>query len=149
MLAHIKWKTIQIQIQIQDKLSSSLLLQRWQQKSDLGTSSIGRCKYNPIAIGQQSLVFTNINASRDKTNQGKNYWNNPFKSKNDPNSSQKPLKTHCKLATLSRRQRPMLPGRRYRSMSPVGRQSLQFYNECIEWWPSANNFQCWTLEINN
>ena len=49
---------------------------------------------------------------------------------------------HCKLATLSRRQKPMLPGRRYRSMSPAGRQSLQFYNEVIKWWPSANNFQC-------
>ena len=49
---------------------------------------------------------------------------------------------HCKLATLSRRQRPMLPGRRYRSMSPAGRQSLQFHNEYIKWWPSANNFQC-------
>ena len=36
----------------------------------------------------------------------------------------------------------MLPGRRYRSMSPAGRQSLQFYNECIKWGPSANNFQC-------
>ena len=57
---------------------------------------------------------------------------------------------HCKLATLSRRQKPTLPGRRYRSMSPIGRQSLQFYNECIKWWPSANNFQCCpraTLEI--
>ena len=40
---------------------------------------------------------------------------------------------HCKLATLSRRQKPTLPGRRYRSMSPVGRQSLQFYNEYIKW----------------
>ena len=49
---------------------------------------------------------------------------------------------HCKLATLSRRQKPMLPGGRYRSMSPAGRQSLQFYNEYIKWWPSANNFQC-------
>ena len=49
---------------------------------------------------------------------------------------------HCKLATLSRRQKPTLPGRRYCSMSPAGRQSLQFYNECIKWWPSANNFQC-------
>ena len=56
---------------MQHELSSSLLLQRWQQKSDLGTSSIiGRCKYNPIAIGQQSLAFTNINASRDETNLG-------------------------------------------------------------------------------
>ena len=34
---------------------------------------------------------------------------------------------HCKLATLSRRQKPMLPGRRL--MSPAGRQSLKFYNE--------------------
>ena len=34
--------------------------------------------------------------------------------------------THCKLATLSRRQTPMLPGRRYRSMSPAGRQSLHW-----------------------
>ena len=50
--------------------------------------------------------------------------------------------THCKLATLSRRQKLMLPGGRYRSMSPAGRQSLQFYNEYIKWWPSANNFQC-------
>ena len=60
-----------------------------------------------------------------------------------------PIIVHCKLATLSRRQKPMLPGRRYRSMSPAGRQSLQFYNECIKWWPSANNFQCCraTLEI--
>ena len=43
------------------------------------------------------------------------------------------IKPHCKLATLFRRQKPMLPGRRYRSMSPAGRQSLQFYNECIKW----------------
>ena len=27
-------------------------------------------------------------------------------------------------------------------MSPAGRQSLQFYNEVIKWWSSANNFQC-------
>ena len=52
-------------------------------------------------------------------------------------------KSHCKLATLSRRQEPMLAGRRYRSMSPAGRQSLQFNNEYIKWWPSANNFQFW------
>ena len=43
------------------------------------------------------------------------------------------IKPHCKLATLSRRQKPMLPGGRYRSMSPAGRQSLQFYNEYIKW----------------
>ena len=41
--------------------------------------------------------------------------------------------SHCRLATLSRRQEPTLPGRRYRSMSPAGRQSLQFYNEVIKW----------------
>ena len=51
-------------------------------------------------------------------------------------------KCHCRLATLSRRQKPTLPGRRYRSMSPAGPQSLQFYNEVMKWWPSANNFQC-------
>ena len=80
---------------MQHKLSSSLLLQRWQQKSDLGTSSIiGRCKYNLIAIGQQSLAFTNINASHDKTNLGENDRNNPFRSNNDPNNSQKPMKTY-------------------------------------------------------
>ena len=39
---------------------------------------------------------------------------------------------HCRLATLSRRQKPTLPYRRYRSMSPAGRQSLQFYNEYIK-----------------
>ena len=39
----------------------------------------------------------------------------------------------------------MLADRRYRSMSPAGRQSLQFYNEYIKWWPSANNFQYWKL----
>ena len=49
---------------------------------------------------------------------------------------------HCKLATLSRRQKPMLPGGRYLSMLPAGRQSLQFYNELIKWWSSANIFQC-------
>ena len=53
------------------------------------------------------------------------------------------LKVDCKLATLSRWQKPMLPGRWYLSMSPAGQQSLQFYNEFIKWWPSANIFQCW------
>ena len=52
------------------------------------------------------------------------------------------IKPHCKLATLSRRQKPMLPGPWYLSMSPAGQQSLQFYNEFIKWWPSANIFQC-------
>ena len=51
-------------------------------------------------------------------------------------------KRHCKLATLSRRQKPMLPGRWYLSMSPAGQQSLQFYNEFIKWWAEANIFQC-------
>ena len=50
---------------------------------------------------------------------------------------------HCKLAALSRRQKPMLPGRWYLSMLPAGQQCLQFYNEFIKWWPSANIFQCW------
>ena len=36
----------------------------------------------------------------------------------------------------------MLPSRRYFSLSPASRQRLQFYNEFIKWWPSANNFQC-------
>ena len=52
------------------------------------------------------------------------------------------VNTHCKLATLSPGQKPMLPSRRYFSMSPASRQRLQFYNEFIKWWPSANNFQC-------
>ena len=52
------------------------------------------------------------------------------------------LNSHCKLTTLSQRQKPMLPGRWYLSMSPAGQQSLQFYNEFIKWWPSANIFQC-------
>ena len=51
-------------------------------------------------------------------------------------------KNHCKLATLSPGQKPMLASRRYFSMSPASRQRLQFYNEFIKWWPSANNFQC-------
>ena len=38
---------------------------------------------------------------------------------------------HCKLATLSQRQKPMLPCGRYFSMCPAGRQSLQFYTELI------------------
>ena len=42
-------------------------------------------------------------------------------------------KTHCRLVTLSRRQKPTLAGRRYRSMSPAGRQRLQFYNEFVKW----------------
>ena len=49
---------------------------------------------------------------------------------------------HCKLATLSPGKKPMLPSRRYFSLSPASRQRLQFYNEFIKWWPSANNFQC-------
>ena len=52
------------------------------------------------------------------------------------------IKPHCKLATLSPGQKPMLPSRRYFSLSPASRQRLQFYNEFIKWWPSANNFQC-------
>ena len=31
------------------------------------------------------------------------------------------------------------------SMLPAGRQSLQFYNEFIKWWSSANIFQCCPL----
>ena len=52
------------------------------------------------------------------------------------------IKPHCKLATLSPGKKPMLPSRRYFSLSPASRQRLQFYNEFIKWWPSANNFQC-------
>ena len=51
-------------------------------------------------------------------------------------------KSHCKLATLSPGKKSILPSRRYFSLSPAGRQRLQFYNEFIKWWPSANNFQC-------
>ena len=51
-------------------------------------------------------------------------------------------KNHCKLATLSRRQKPMLPGGQYLSMLLAGRQSLQFFNEFIKWWSSVNIFQC-------
>ena len=50
--------------------------------------------------------------------------------------------THCKLAASSPGKKPMLPSRRYFSLSPASRQRLQFYNEFIKWWPSANNFQC-------
>ena len=41
--------------------------------------------------------------------------------------------SHHKLATLSRRQKPMLPGGQYFSMLLARRQSLQFYNEFIKW----------------
>ena len=48
------------------------------------------------------------------------------------------LNWHCKLATLSRRQKPMLPGRRYFSMLLARRQSLQFYNFFIQ-------SSCWDI----
>ena len=50
---------------------------------------------------------------------------------------------NCKLATCSQKQKTMLPSRRYNSMSPVGRQSLQFYNDFINWWALANIFPYW------
>ena len=54
--------------------------------------------------------------------------NRPFVS-NSTTSSSIPLstgleKTHCKLATFLWGQKPMLPSRRYRSMSPAGRQKV-------------------------
>ena len=49
---------------------------------------------------------------------------------------------HYKLATFSRRQKANVPTRRYCSISPAMRQRLQFYNVSINWWASANIFQC-------
>ena len=51
------------------------------------------------------------------------------------------INVNCKLATLSRRQEPMLPGRRYRSMSPAGRQSLE------PLWAFLDSLHCtmWTV----
>ena len=50
---------------------------------------------------------------------------------------------HCKLAALSRRQKPMLPGRWYLSISPTRQQSLQFYNEFIIYVKSSHQHRTW------
>ena len=48
------------------------------------------------------------------------------------------------LGTFFWRQKLLSPSRRYHSMSPAGRQILQFYNDLIKWWlipgePIAND----------
>ena len=52
-------------------------------------------------------------------------WNMESRSWERYNSRERVI-AHCKIATLSRREKPMLSSRRYRS---TGRQRLQFYNE--------------------
>ena len=62
--------------------------------------------------------------------------------------------THCKLAILSRRQKPMLPGGRYRSMSPAGRQMNIFGPLAIflritisSWIGGYNTDPCYAMHV--